>query len=95
MTLRPRTRVAIFSLSIAEAVSRSRRRSDTASESQVTNNPFRNRQTKRYAVRTKPTARRTLRVGGDRYIKVDRVSGHKEKLVTHLRKLMLEETPAP
>src|SRR5438309_10556 len=46
---------------------------------------------KRYGVRTKPTARRTLRVGGDRRVEVDRVWGHKEKLVTHLRKLMLEE----
>ena len=30
-------------------------------------------------------------MGGERYVEVDRVWGHKEKLVTHLRKLMLEE----
>jgi hypothetical protein len=30
-------------------------------------------------------------VGGDRWLKLDRVSGHKEKLVTHLRELMLQE----
>ena len=30
-------------------------------------------------------------MGGDGWVEVDRVWGHKEKLVTHLRKLMLEE----